>query len=81
MPNKKIIIAPSNRIADFWIRSMGLRVRDVVVLTPYSLRSFRGLLKEDVYAFIYEETFDYPERNHPKFTSFCEAVENYLGVN
>ena len=74
---KKIIISPSYKIADYWCREMRIEKHEVKVITPDSPNGYRGINAENVYAYLFEETFDFPENTHPDFEKFCREVEQY----
>ncbi|URC15291.1 hypothetical protein GD1_167 [Paraglaciecola Antarctic GD virus 1] len=75
---KKIIISPSHRHAEWWIASMGLKRSTVTIITPTTHGGVDGLCRDDIYAFLFEEGFDYPERNHHRFEDFRIQVERRL---
>lgn len=75
---RKIIISPNHNIAEYWCRQMGLSRDQIKVITPHTRGGYRGIEPEDVYAYLYEETFDFPEDVDPNFKDFCEEVELYL---
>jgi len=76
----KVLVAPTIKIGHYWAKSMrilpkiGSFPEDIKILTPDM--SFFGIT--EVYAYIYEEPFDFPETKHPEFTAYCEAIEAYL---
>jgi len=75
---KKIIISPSYKIAHYWCCEMMLGKHEVMVITPDSPSGYRGINAEDVYAYLFEEPFDFPENTHPDFERFCREVEQYI---
>lgn len=76
--NKKIIISPTYKIAKYWCREMRLGKHEVMIITPDTHDGYRGIKPEDVYAYLFEEPFDFPERTAPYFERFCQEIERYL---
>ena len=82
-PNHILLVAPTNQIANYWAKEMGLRYYKVI--TDYN--QIKGLVLKDFRViFVEEEPFDYPEQTlglelRLEFYFTCEYIEEILKQN